>query len=155
MMVSSIKNRRVSMEDLVRHGVCPIKEFNVYIVGLDLMLIDKFNIIVDITEKNYKVVAKKKVKEIMGNRQDYVIKVTGQHTTTLLEEHRFNSGYKQSLCQSLNYDSKDYIKEFENDLVRFLINPSDDNTDSDRIKFMMDPEIAFKSSTDYSGFNVV
>ena len=152
MMNSSVIEKRATTNDLIKYGGCPIREFIVYIVDFNLILVDSFKMVIDITEKNFRDEADRIAKEYIGDREDYILKVQGRFTTALVHSERLDNSYKANLCKIMDYDTDNYMKQLDNNIVRICLKLEDFNDNSED---MVNPEYAFRNSIDYSGFGVV
>lgn len=131
MMDSSVLERRVSNEELLRYNECPIKEFTCYVVDSTLNLIGKFSVVVDITEKNFREVAVYKCKELFGNSNNYSIRVNGKSTNIILNSEILTE-YKIQLCKTLDYDNGKYKTQLNSSVVRMCMSDSG-TSDFDRV----------------------
>lgn len=89
--IMPVKKSRISMEDAIKSGICLRRVFTVDVLGNNFKPIDSFEIIVNITEEDFKEVAKLACKKRLGFRKDYAIHVIGEITDVIIYKDRIKS----------------------------------------------------------------
>lgn len=89
--IMPVNESRITMEDAIKNGIRPRRVFTVDVLGNNFKPIDSFDIIVNITEEDFKEVAKRACKKRLGFRRDYAIHVIGEITDVIIYKDRIKS----------------------------------------------------------------